>query len=54
MKAKKKRREEQEEEGGAKQKGMDSSKVWYESLVFLYGILRFCMVNDLSPNLGFC
>ena len=20
----------------------------------LYGILRFCMVNSLSPNIGFC
>ena len=33
---------------------MDSSKIWYGSLDFLYGILRFCMINILSPNLGFC
>ena len=36
---------------------MDSSKIWYGSLDFLYGTLwnsRVCMVNSLSPNLGFC
>ena len=30
--------------------GMD---LWI-SCIELYGILRFCMVNSLSSNLGFC
>ena len=61
MKAKKKERRrgrgrEKEEKRRRKgnKKGMDSSKIWYGSLDFLHGILRFCMVNGLSTNLGFC
>ena len=60
VKAKKKERrrgrgreEEEKRRRNRDKKGMDSSKIWYGSLDFLYGILRFCMVNGLSTNLGF-
>ena len=63
MKAKKKERrrgrgkgreEEEKRRRNGDKKGMDSSKIRYGSLDFLYEILRFCMVNGLSTNLGFC
>ena len=42
----------------AKQKGMDSMIFGMETnleygIVWIYGILRLCMVNSLSQNLGF-
>ena len=49
-----KREEEEKRRRKGDKKGMDSSKILYGSLDFLYGILRFCMVNGLSTNLGFC
>ena len=52
------RREEEEEEEKKKRreeerkiKGMETN-LEYE-IVWIYGILRLCMVNSLSPNLGF-
>ena len=42
--------EKEEEEGGAK-KGMETNLE--HGIVWSYGILRFCMINSLSPNLGF-
>ena len=49
--------EEEEEEEEEKKKfkqgqlGMET-ELKYE-IVWIYGILRLCMVNSLSPNLGF-
>ena len=33
------------------QKGMETELKY--GIVWIYGILRLCMVNNLSPNLGF-
>ena len=46
-KRKRKRREEKER----KLKGMETNLEY--GIVWIYGILRFCMVSSLSPNLGF-
>ena len=54
---KRKGEEEEEEEKEEKkkfkqgQKGI-KAKLKY-GIVWIYGILRLCMVNSLSPNLGF-
>ena len=52
------RREEEEEEEKKKRreeerkiKGMETNLEY--GIVWIYGILRLCMVNSLSPNLGF-
>ena len=51
------REEEEKRRGRGDKKGMDSMSfgmdLWI-SFMELYGILRFCMVNSLSPNLEFC
>ena len=49
------KREEEEEEEKKKrsqaQKGMETELKY--GIIWIYGILRLCMVNSLSPNLGF-
>ena len=53
----KRRGEEEEEEEEEKKKYMQGQKGMETELkygiVWIYGILRLCMVNILSPNLGF-
>ena len=49
--------EEEEEEEEKKRKRRSSKKVWKLLWVWIlyrsHGILRLCMVNSLSPKLGF-
>ena len=48
---KKKKRKRKRRRREAKQKGMETNLEY--GIVWSYGILRLCMVNSLSPNLGF-
>ena len=48
---KKKKRKRKRRRREAKQKGMETNLEY--GIVWIYGILRLCMVNSLSSNLGF-
>ena len=48
---KKKKRKRKRRRREAKQKGMETNLEY--GIVWIYGILRLCMVNSLSTNLGF-